>query len=215
MIDLRLNKYLVEKQMNIAEYYFLYNIMVSQRKIAASSTIGGNREDVLIESSKYFVQYLKQNKTYLNTSVSMIDVLQDLEKRGFVKIWTKNREEIDVTKIEITDKFSGDFYTNNIDKVFKEFRKIYPAKGTTSTGTIWFTMDKPYDEMLSLFTKLTKNGELITIQRLFMVTEQYIADSNSNFAQYKMSKYFELFENIAQTYENGDNNVGGTGRRQF
>lgn len=211
MIDLRINKYLVEKGLNIAEFYLLYNIMVSKTKLS-QATVGSN-EDVLIEAGKYFVQYIKNNKTYLNTEISNIQMLEDLEKRGFVEIWTKDRTTIDIMKIEITSKFTDDFYETDMDKVFKQFLKLYPKKGLSNNST-WMAMDKPYDELKSIFVKMVKGGDKLAIMRFFMVTEVYFNDIGYNYAPYKISRYFELFENIALSYETGDSNKGNSGRRK-
>lgn len=220
MVNLKkLTNYLYEKNLNIEEFWLLYNIMIQQLNISDGIYKVSNNEIELNSISQIFRIYIEKNNfVIINKDIgTRSEQILSLENRGFIEVFTREKE-IKITDIKIMPLFIDDFLVNDIEKAFNEFLELYP-KVVSVNGKSYPTMDKSKSELVKRFSIEILNGcDAILFQRFMLITEMYINEHSFNdssgrqSALCKISKYLDEFDGVAAIYENENFNSSSTGR---
>ena len=207
MVDVvKLGKYLNDKDMTISDFWLLYNIMVQEINIKEGKyrISALNFDEDITTAGRYFQIYLERT-AYINGKPSeTLTQLRDLERRGYVEIWSKDPNSVSISDMRVTDLFRDDFFIKDGHKAFMDFVKLYPDKVYVNNKK-QPTFNKGLDEIEKVFwDKICKGGDKLAYERFMMITSIYLDDNkynNTNGAGCNALNYFERFEGVAMMYE--------------
>ena len=191
----KLATFLEGLEIEIEDFWLLYRIMINQ---------GNYSNDILkIPKNINLIEFAQLSERYQERfkKNDWSKRLKDLERLGFVEIWTQNYE-IKLNEVRITEQFLQYFYITDIEEAFEEFITIYPKqiKVENKKYSVWGKNSK--DELIQMFkTYIIKGNNNILFARFMEITKLYLNDNDSTCAPYNIESYFKAFEGIAVMYE--------------
>lgn len=199
-------EYLHEKEISAEEFWLLYRIMVQE-----PNNKGGHIKVTTLDKNQGFKNFAMWSKIYNDRAtigkkkVDWVSVAVDLEERGFLEIWSRKDDSIQLADIKVTDKFRKHFVVNSVEEALNELIEIYPkmvritrdSKKYPAINQPLPVLAKKYDELI------LKGGNIYNHWRCMAITQRYLDDLDSNSAPMGLDKYFEQFDGIAIAYEKG------------
>lgn len=204
MIDgYKMRKYLHNTGLHISEFWTLYEIMMQEQitKGEVFKIPNVNSNEATFNFSVWTEEYHKKHQYYLGNKINNRQVIDDLEDRGYIENWDRNNYEIN--KMRVTDKFKDTFLINDVESAFNEFIELYPSWVIVNSHR-YPSMDMARDEMIIMYNeKILLGGNKLNHLRCMAITDMYLGEGNfKDGAPMKISKYFNAFENIANLMEN-------------
>lgn len=191
----KIASFLDELEIEMEDFWLLYRIMINQ---------GNYSNDILkIPKNINLIEFAQLSERYQERfkKNDWSKRLKDLERLGFVEIWTQNYE-IRLNEVRITEQLLQYFYITDIEEAFEEFITIYPKqiKVDNKKYSVWGKNSK--DELIQMFkTYIIKGNNNILFARFMEITKLYLNDNDSTCAPYNIESYFKAFEGIAVMYE--------------
>lgn len=191
----KIASFLDELEIEMEDFWLLYRIMINQ---------GNYSNDILkIPKNINLIEFAQLSERYQERfkKNDWSKRLKDLERLGFVEIWTQNYE-IRLNEVRITEQFLRHFYITDVEEAFEEFISIYPkqVKVENKKYSVWGKNSK--NELIQMFkTYIIKGNNNILFARFMEITKLYLNDNDSTCAPYNIESYFKAFEGIAVMYE--------------
>lgn len=203
----KFSTYLKSKGLRAEEFWALYRVMILEQNAP-----DGNTKVSLNPKVEAFNQFSRESREYndwINTSDDPIDWVKmyvQLEEKGFVEIWTRKDDTIEMRHLKVTDKFKEDFLVDSVEEALHELIAVYPkmvriekdSKKFPSVNMMLSDLAKLYDELI------LKGGNKFNHYRCLEITKLYLEDMNIEHAPMNLEKYIKQFEGIALAYESND-----------
>lgn len=196
----RLFQYMNETKLTMEEVILLYTVYIKSEV--------GDDVDFLSEAKKYYDRFDYYDKDNQKIVVPWVNIVPKLEREGYLitypgynKRGDNNNFKLNISKMEVTDKFKSTILDSDREKWWVDLVKLWGHKINIQDKSVDTTLPdrgESIEDVKKRFWNLCGNGVMWKIGEFFTKTEQYVEYLGANM---KITTYLKNYDNMMLTLQ--------------